>query len=340
MTALLPGAENGLALEAENNRMDVCIQGQALNNRAARVAWLQKQVEAPVAVFKLGDVVRVTPKRKKEITDAQLIIVTSQEIDRHGEEASEEAETRVYMDQVLDKLRRACRSLAHVGVKEFVLSADHGFIFVEGLEEGFKMNPPGGQTIELHARAWIGRGGVAGDGYFRVAANDLELGGPLELAFPRGLGTFKIKGGAGAFFHGGATLQEQIIPICRLTAKQLELGKPGQLKVALSLAKPTVTNRFFSVTIQLEVEGLFTEAQKRIQLEAISGKDRVGIAAMAAYGFEEGTREVTLVAGNPNSVTMMITATGKIQKIQLRATDCETQLPLATLSEVPVDLAI
>src|SRR5262249_22701817 len=148
-------------------------------------------------------------------------------------------ETRVYVDEVLDKLRRACRSLARAGVKEFVLSADHGFIFVEGLEEGFKMDPPGGQTVELHARVWIGRGGVSSDGYFRVAASDLELGGPLEMAFPRALGTFKIKGGVGAFFHGGATLQEQIIPICRLTAKHLGAEKPDHLKLTLSLAKPT-----------------------------------------------------------------------------------------------------
>ena len=340
MTALMPGAENGLDLQGEVRGMDVCLQGQVLNQRTARIAWLQKKVEVPTAVFKLGDVARLTPKRKKELGAVQFIVVTSQEIDRHGEQGSDEAETRVYIDEVLDKLRRACRSLAHAGVEEFVLSADHGFIFVEGLEEGFKMDPPGGQTVELHSRVWIGRGGVAGDGYFRVAASDLELGGPLELAFPRGLGTFKVKGGAGSFFHGGATLQEQIIPVCRLTVKRVRAEKPSHLKLSLSLAKPTVTNRFFSVTAQLEAEGLFKDVQKRIQLEALSGKDTVGMAAMAAYGFEEGTREVTVVAGNPNSVTMMITAPGKLQKIQLRAIDCETQLPLATVSDVPVDLAI
>jgi hypothetical protein len=112
------------------------------------------------------------------------------------------------------------------------------------------------------------------------------------------------------------------------------------LKLTLSLAKPTVTNRFFSVAVNLEAEGLFKDVQKRIQLEALSGKDSVGMAAMAAYGFEEGTREISVTAGNPNSVTMMITGVGKLQNIQLRAIDCETQLPLATVSDVPVDLAI
>jgi hypothetical protein len=340
MAALMPGAETGLALDAEGNRMNVRIQGQTLNDRTARMAWLQKQAKVPAAVFKLGDVVRLTPKRKKEIAGAQLVVITSQEIDRHGEQGSDEAETRVYIDEVLDKLRRACRSLSHAGVKEFVVSADHGFIFVEGLEEGFKMNPPGGQTVELHARVWIGRGGVSSDGYFRVAASDLELGGPLEMAFPRGLGTFKVPGGVAPFFHGGATLQEQIIPICRLTAKHLRAEKADHLTLTLSLPKPTVTNRFFSVIVNLEAEGLFKDAQKRIQLEALSGKDIVGMAAMAAYGFEEGTKEVTVRAGNPNSVTMMITAAAKLQKIQLRAVDCETQLPLAIVNDVPVDLAI
>ena len=64
----------------------------------------------PVAAFKL-EVVKLTPKRKKEIEAARLIVVTSQEIDRLGEDAADEDETRSYMEEVLEKARRAMRAL-------------------------------------------------------------------------------------------------------------------------------------------------------------------------------------------------------------------------------------
>lgn len=340
MAALLPGAEGGLALESYSGRMRVCLQGEPVNDRSTRVAWLQKKAGASVKVFKLGDVVRLTPKRKKDLVEAQLVVVTSQEIDRHGEEGEEEEETRLYMDEVLEKLRRGLRNLVQSGIDNIVIAADHGFIFVEGLETGMKMDPPGGKTIALHGRAWIGQGGSAADGYFRINASDLELGGPFELAFPKGLGIFKVPGGGCSYFHGGASLQEQIIPVCRLTAKPQKRLAATPVNLKLQLAKPKVTNRFFSVTLNMEVEGLFTDVSKRVRLEILSGKDEVGYAAIAAYGYEEGSREILVNSGKPNSVTVMISAIEKIVNIEIRAVDCESQLLLASLTDVPVELAI
>ncbi len=50
----------------------------------------------------------------------------------------------------------------------------------------------------------------------------------------------------------------------------------------------------------LEAEGLFTGGEKRIRLELFSGKAEVGSAAMAAYGFEEGTKEIMVRSGQAN----------------------------------------
>jgi hypothetical protein len=340
MAALMPGAQKGLALDKAGSGLVVRIQGQPVSTRTARMDWLKAQVETPPAICKLGEIARLTPKRKKELGEVKFIVVTSQEIDRHGEEASDEEETRVYMDEVLDKLRRGIRNLLHVGVRHIVIAADHGFIFAEGLDAGLSMDPPGGETVELHSRAWIGRGGVSADGFFRVNSSDLELGGPLELAFPRSIGLFKVKGGSAPYFHGGPTLQEQVIPVCVLKARKSRAEAGGELKLELKMAKAKVTNRFFSLTVTLKAEGLFAEAQKRIRVEARSGKSEVGYGAMASYGYEEGTREIAIVSGKPNSVTMMLTATDDLTKISLRVVDCETQLVLGELTDIPVELAI
>lgn len=339
MSALLPGAEKGLSLELEPGGVVVSLEGKVIRDRAARLAWMGEKAGVTFLSLKLNEIMKLTPKRKKEIAEAGLIAITSQEIDRLGEEASDESEMRIFMDEVLEKLRRGIRNLASAGVEHFVISADHGFIFAEGLEAGLQMDPPGGNTVEIHPRVWIGQGGTVGDGYFRVKASDLELGGPLEFAFPKGLGTFKVKGGVGSYLHGGPTLQENLLPLCRLRFRRPVSRRDGAFRLKMIMTKPRITNRFFSVNLELEAEGLFTVGEKRVRLEVFSGKAEAGFAAMAAYGFEEGTKEILVKSGQPNPVTIMLTPGQKFETVTLRAIDCETQIVLETLADVPVDLA-
>lgn len=339
MASLMPGAEDGLTVEKQGSKMHVSIGGKRITDRAARMAWLQEKTGDGTLVLKLGEIIRLTPKKKKELSAAKLLVVTSQEIDRIGEDGSEDDEARIYMDDVLEKLRRGIRNLAAAGVTDFVIAADHGFIFAEGFETGLKMDSPGGDTLELHARCWLGQGGTSADGYFRVASSSLELGGSLDFAFPRGLGTFKVKGGAGAYFHGGASPQEQLIPVARLTRKAAA-PKSVAARVVIGFAKNAITNRFFSVTLTLESDDMFAPEKRQVRLELMSGKDVIGHPAMASYGFEEGTREITLEPGKPNSATLMLTASSFPPTASLRVIDSKNESILASMADIPLNLAL
>ena len=340
MASLMPGAENGLNLEKISGKLHVTISGQRITDRTSRLGWLTDRIGDGVAVAKLGYIVRIPPKKRKELGAARMLVVTSQEIDRIGEGESGEEEARIYMDEVLEKLRRGLRNLAALGFEEIVVTADHGFIFAEGFEEGLKMDPPGGETVELHPRCWIGQGGNAAEGYFRVPASSLELGGSLECAFPRSLGTFKVKGGSGAYFHGGASLQEQIIPVLQLSKKAERAGKASGLRWSLTLPKSTITNRFFSVSVALANEEMFAPEPQSVEIEVVSGKEVVGHAAMASYGYEEATREIIVEPGKPNSVTLMLSGGSAPATISIRLLDSKTEKQLALLSDIPVNLAL
>jgi len=340
MAALLPGAELGMALEKKGAGLAVAVSGRPVSSRQARMDWLQEKAGVPVAVMRLWEAVKISPKRKKEIEAAHLIVVTSQEIDRLGEEVGELEEVRGYIDEVLEKLRRAVRALASVGVREFVISADHGFHLVEGMDPGLAMDSPGGETVKLHPRVWIGKGGGCGEGYLRLKASDLKMGGELEFAFPRGLGTFKVKGGVGAYFHGGISPQEHILPLLTAKAAKARAKEKSDIRIKLSMAKSKITNRLFTITIEPEAEGLFPSTERRLRLDVISGKAQVGSAVAAGYGFEEGTREVKVQPGKPNVVTLMIQTADAPNAVTVQVMDSETQLVLGALKDIPVDLGL
>ena len=55
---------------------------------------------------------------------------------------------------------------------------------------------PGGDTVGLHRRCWIGRGGATPPGTIRVSAAELGYDSDLDFVFPKGLGVFKSGGGS------------------------------------------------------------------------------------------------------------------------------------------------
>lgn len=339
MAALLPGAENGLSLEKKSESLSVVLDGKAVNSRNARMDHVRTSLDVPVAVMKLGDAVKLTPKRKKEVESARLVVVTSQEIDHLGEEGADEEETRTYMDDVLGKIHRAVRSLGRCGVTRFIITADHGFQLVSAEEPGLAMDPPGGETLLLHPRVWIGRGGRGDDGFIRRSASEIGLGGELELAFPKGLAVFRTKGGAGLYFHGGISPQEHILPLLSVVVSgQGPNESTSGMKISLSMAKQRVTNRIFMVTITSEPSGLFPAEEKKVRLEITSGKAEAGLAVTAAYGFDEALRELSVEVGRPNSVTVMLSGNESPGRITISVLDTQSQVVLDALRDVPVDL--
>ncbi len=338
MAALMPGADKGMELaETTGGKIALTLGSSTLKDRASRVKYINQTLADEVTVLKLNGLMKPSEKTKKEIKAAKIILVTSQEIDRWGEEGEEE-EARIFMDEVLDKLRKGIRRLGSLGVVRLIVTSDHGHLFGETISSGMKMDPPGGKTVELHRRVWIGRGGKKGDGYLRVSASQLGLGGDLDLAFPRSLSCFK-SGGSASYFHGGISLQEMVIPIIELKTKKIHKKPDSTIRIDLKIGKPKISNRFFSVTALLTWDGMFGPQKVRVRLEVKAGRKVAGVAAMAAYGFEEGTKEIVLEKDKENPITLMLSETD-VESVSIRLLDAGSQVEVARLDNIPVSISI
>ena len=80
------------------------------------------------------------------------MLVTSQELDRFAEEGEGEEEVRIFMEEVLDRLSKCIRRLTSLDIDNIIITADHGHLFGESIEGGMRMDPPGGDTVEIHGR--------------------------------------------------------------------------------------------------------------------------------------------------------------------------------------------
>jgi hypothetical protein len=302
-----------------------------------RIKFLKAKVP-DVVEMTLGKLLGSSPSKvAKDIGRASLVVVRSQEIDFVGEMDSDLLARQV-MDTIIGNLARAVKKLAAAGIENFVIAADHGHQFSIRKEDDMKTDNPGGDTLDLHRRCWIGHGGSTPAGTVRVTGADLGYHTDLDFVFPSGLGVFKAGGGL-SFHHGGFSLQELAIPVISL---RMAAGKPPQLPgvhVRIEGCPPKVTNRTFGLKLAAAGDLLATEPLV-LRVLLMSGAEEVGRAGMAVGGeFDRSKGTLTLKLGAEASVGMMLTHDA-CQSLRVVVLDARTDGVLAESEELPVKLGI
>ncbi|OGR24138.1 MAG: hypothetical protein A2139_12160 [Desulfobacca sp. RBG_16_60_12] len=315
MAALLPCAhESAKVVNAGGGKLALEIGGKVIKDRKDRVAFLTEHAGVSVFDTKLENLLPKSSKKIREgIAGAQLILVTSQEIDELCEQDNI-AQARRQMDGVLNDLRRGIRVLAEAGIERIVLTSDHGHLFAEELSEDMKVDAPGGETVDLHRRVWVGRGGTADDAYVRAPLTALGMEGDFDLAAPWTFACFKAKGGGRTYFHGGLSPQELIVPLLVLQPIAKAVARPPSgMEWKITPGSQKLTTRFFSVLVEGRNTGLFELKPPKVRVELRAKGKSVSRPVSASYGFDEATGDVVLKKDEaspqdiaPNTITLMV----------------------------------
>jgi PglZ domain len=315
MASLVPRADQGVrVVPVGGGKLGLEVDGTVLKDRKDRIAFLKAHAGVSVYDAKLDDLLPKPSKKMRDgIQGANLILITSQEIDELCE-ADNITQARRQMDGVLNDLRRGFRVLVDLGIKRIVLAADHGHLFGEEIGEDMKIEAPGGETADLHRRFWVGLGGTSEPSYLRTSLKALGVESDLDLATPWTLACFKSKGGARAYFHGGLSPQELIIPVVVMTTTAQTLSKPPTgIQWTLTTGSKKLSTRFFSVQVSGQSSGLFTVEPPRVRVEVRAKGKCVSVPVSASYGFEQATGDVQLRPSatdprliEPDTVTLMV----------------------------------
>lgn len=341
MAALLPGASASFSVVEEGKKLGASIEGTFLADLQARRKFSSARIPGLVDLS-LDELLSLQgSKLAKKLEGAEVLFVRSQEIDAAGE-AGLTIQARRAMDPVLDNLARAIRKLAAKGIEHVVIAADHGHLFFPTeRDESLRINAPGGDTLELHRRCWIGRGGSTPPGCVRVTAAALGYPSDLEFVFPSGASVFRA-GGDLAYYHGGASLQELVIPVLSVVTTAVT-GTPSRTDpVAVTGAPDRITNRIF--TAQLAVGGaqlILGASTLKVQGVLIANGKQVGSVAMAVNApFDNETGMVEL---DPNVTTTVafLLADAAVEAVRIVILEPATDAELyRSPQDIPVNLTI
>jgi hypothetical protein len=335
MAALMPGAAASYDVVERDGRLMAQIAGVPLADLRARKKHLAARVASSVDL-ELADVLSLSSTRlAKKIGSSELVVVRSQEIDFFGEGGFQ---ARAIMDTVIDNVARAVRRLAAVGVDRAVITADHGHLYsAEDRDESMRIDPPGGATVDLHRRCWIGRGGTTPRSCVRVSATSLGNDSDLDFVFPVGIGVFRA-GGDLAFHHGGPSLQEMIIPVITVRSTRAVQLNDGGATVSVYDVPPAITNRIFSVKMAL---ASLATAPVPLRPVLMRGDNQVGEAGMVlGADFDRTSGTVVLLPGTDVTIGFVL-EDDSAEAIRVVVLDPATDAELyRSPADVPIRLGV
>ena len=337
MAALMPGAEESFSVvecgKDLGAKIDSSVAG-TLNDR--RKAWKGRVPD--VVDLDLDKVLSHSNSQlQKRIAGAPLVLVRSVEIDTMGEGGNTFLARQV-MDTAINNVARAIKRLCSMGISKFVVAADHGHLFIHERDESERIDKPGGEQVSLHRRCWAGRGGTTASGTVRISASQLGYDSDLDFVFPASNSVFKA-GGDLAYYHGGLSLQELLIPV--LTIRMPAVAKVAKSEVDITLSKipEKIANRIVTFGISANAS-LFAQDEVNVRPVLLSAGQHVGHVGMVLDAeHDQLTHCVRIKPGSSCTVGIQLLR-DDVANVEIVVLDPDTDRILAKSNKIPVKLGI
>ena len=190
----------------------------------------------------------------------RVIYIYHDKIDAIGDKAVSESNTFEAVRQTLDDLYALVSFIINsLNGTRVIITADHGFIYQEKAPQPIDKSTLDinfANTVKTHKRFIMGK--HLGQQHNAICGNTKTTSNTdakMEFLLPKGTNRYNFVGGA-RFFHGGAMLQEVVIPVITVTemkGKHTEKSEIRQVGVSLlGSYKKLVTNRPIYKLIQTD----------------------------------------------------------------------------------------
>lgn len=245
MACLLPGRKVEIT-----DKEEVLVDGMNTAGLENREKILQKTVPDSL-VIKLKDLNDLPRNELREsLKGKKLIYIYHDTIDATGDKAASEIHTFKAVKQAIEEIQVTIRNIVNnLSATNIYVTADHGFIYRrEALEESDKVSKGKLNALAEKRRFVLLKDNHGLTGTLSISLQYL-LGeeNNLYALVPRGADCFKVQGGGENFVHGGASLQEIVIPVIKYKNDRKEKTTIRKVDVKVTNTSRKVTNTIFTI---------------------------------------------------------------------------------------------
>jgi uncharacterized protein (TIGR02687 family) len=272
MAALLPNKELAIA---DNETGTVLVDGQSSQGTANRTKILQAALNGSGQAMTAEDFMAMNRDDSRELLKAnQVLYIYHNRIDHTGDKMHSEGQAFEAAEQTLDDLLKLVKKLTAANANNLLITADHGFIYQhrEIAESDFLSVEPEGEVILYRDRRFIfGKNLRPSTGLCAFNAKQLGLCGDVEVQIPKSINRLRLKGSGSRFVHGGASLQEVVIPIIKINKKRHSDVSVVEVDI-LRGASSVITSGQLAITLY-QIDSVTDKVQARVLRAAIYSEE-------------------------------------------------------------------
>ena len=216
---------------------DMEVDGKVLSSTDARTQHLQSYNEDAMCIS-YKQLMALSKAEKREVFKHKLVYVFHNTLDENCHGCSLKTFASTCKD-VFDELVQLVTFIHDTAnVTEVLITADHGFLYNDmAFEEKDKLSVTEEDTDKT-TRYFICNSETESTGITKFPLQSVSaMKGDYYVSVPTGTNRLSVKGGDYPFAHGGASLEELVIPIIHSRYKRVN----AKQKVSVSLLEPTLT---------------------------------------------------------------------------------------------------
>lgn len=222
MASLLPHKE----LSFKEGSDSIAVDGMMSNGTAGRTKILQTNSGVRATAINAEDFMGMSIAPGREfVKQYDLIYIYHNRIDKVGDDKTSEDKMFDAVEEeiqyLIDIVSRIGRSLNGYNM---MITSDHGFIYQhsELHESDFTISGHSGDIWKENRRFVIGKQLQGDKSTQQFDGSQLNIASTVDVLIPKSVNRIRVKGAGSKFVHGGASLQEVIIPLLRIGIKKEE----------------------------------------------------------------------------------------------------------------------
>ncbi|MCZ4262598.1 BREX-1 system phosphatase PglZ type A [Limimaricola sp. G21655-S1] len=292
MAALLPNKALTVAGDGGVTSFGLPTQGTSNREKVLKMGRSGDRVKA----MKADDFMSLRTDDGKELfRDHDILYLYHNRIDVVGDKLATEERVTQAAEDAIEDLTKLVRKLTTSNFSNILITADHGFLYQhrELHETDFSVaDPTGNEILFKNRRFVVGQDLNETTGMKKFTSEALGLAGDLDVLIPNSINRMRVKGAGSRFVHGGASLQEVVIPVLRVGKRREE--DVGKVEVQIVVTGRSLISSGQTAVTLYQAQPVSEKQQQRVLRAGIYASDGTLISDEHSLTFDytaENARE-------------------------------------------------
>lgn len=244
MASLLPQSK----LTFDEKSDVVYADGISTQGTSNRTKVLQSRHSGSIAIS-AEDFLKMNAKSEGRdfIKPYNVIYIYSNHIDKIGDDKTSEGKVFEATKMEIDNLMRIMRHINNMNGYNMIVTSDHGYLYQHNrLEEtDFTEFTPEGNIYKSSRRFVLGTDLSANSSVQKWTGAEVGFSDNTEVVIPKSINRIRIQGAGSRFVHGGASLQEIVIPV--LEINKARISDIEQIEIDIISNTSNISSNTFAV---------------------------------------------------------------------------------------------